>query len=266
MRVFILLATVAVAYASTEATYAYHGLYTGSCGQNGLFYQDYYSYVMCTDGTPYVQKCADGTKSDEEGSYKYGNLYSLGAFCNVNILAAAYNPVANSYHAPVNTYHAPLNTYHAPVPSYHAPLPVHPVPAAKAYKDAEAVDTEVEKGFSRDGLFKGYGQQDGKFVFRGKYADDCSNDGLYYRDYQSYVVCSNNNAYVQPCAPGTRNSVYGKYAYGGYYSYADFCDVNLTDFGYAAKRSAYGYANRLKARYGYGRRFGYPYVFGAGKW
>jgi len=275
MRAFILLATIAVAYASNAATYAYHGLYAGSCAQNGLYYQDYYSYVMCAEGVPVVQKCADGTKSKEEGDYVYGNYYSLGAFCGINILAASYNPVVNTYHAPLNTYiapvpskHAAVPSYHAPVPTYHAPLPVHPAPVAKAIEGAEAVETEVEKGFSRDGLFKGYGQQAGKFVFRGKYADDCSNDGLYYRDYQSYVICSNNNAYVQPCAPGTRNSAYERFAYGSYYGYADFCDVNLTDFGYAGKRSAAGAARRAAygyGAYGYGGAYGIPYVYG-GVW
>ena len=106
------------------------------------------------------------------------------------------------------------------------------------------------------------------YQYHGKYEGKCDNDGLYYRDHKSFVICSNGNSYVQPCAPGTRNSVYDKYAFGGYYSYADFCDVNLTDFGYAAKRAAYGYAARKKYAYGYpgyGYGYGYPGVYG-GKW
>jgi len=265
MRAFILLAIVVCAYAD-DGKYIYHGLYPGSCTADGLYYKDYTNYVMCTGGLAYPQVCSPGTKCSEEGKYTYGDYYSLGDFCNVNLLVAGYKPVANAYHAPVPS-------YHAPVPSYHAPLPVHVAPVVKEAEEEEAeeeVKAEVG-GFSRKGLYEGYGQTDGKFVFRGKYADSCKLDGLYYRDYQSYVICSNNNAYVQPCAPGTRNSVYDKYAFGGYYSYADFCDVNLTDFGYAAKRAAYGYAARKKLAYGYpgygygagyglGYGYGYPYA------
>jgi len=264
MRALILLAIVVCAYAD-DGKYAYHGLYPGNCAADGLYYKDYTNYVMCTGGLAYPQVCSPGTKCSEEGKYTYGDYYSLGDFCNVNLLAASYKPV-------VNTYHAPVPSYHAPVPSYHAPLPVHAAPVVKEAKEEAEEEVKAEVGgFSRKGLYEGYGQTDGKFVFRGKYADSCKLDGLYYRDYQSYVICSNNNAYVQPCAPGTRNSVYDKYAFGGYYSYADFCDVNLTDFGYAAKRAAYGYAARKKLAYGYpgygygagyglGYGYGYPYA------
>ena len=95
----------------------------------------------------------------------------------------------------------------------------------------------------------------------------------------SFIFCSNGNSYEQPCAPGTRNSPYDKYSYGGKYDYRDFCDVNLVDDGYAAKypakkpavkyeepaKPAYGddkYDDRAydygRRDYGYGRRdYGY---------
>ena len=97
----------------------------------------------------------------------------------------------------------------------------------------------------------------GSYTYHGRYPGKCSNDGLYFRDDKSFVFCSNGNSYVQPCAPGTRNSAYGRYSYGGKYDYRDFCDVNLVDEGYAAKRSGYGYDNRGYGHdrdYGYGRR------------
>ena len=81
----------------------------------------------------------------------------------------------------------------------------------------------------------------GAYTYHGRYPGKCDNDGLYFRDEKSFVFCSNGNSYVQPCAPGSRNSAYGKYSYGGKYDYRDFCDVNLVDEGYAAKRSGYGY-------------------------
>ena len=94
----------------------------------------------------------------------------------------------------------------------------------------------------------------GSYAYNGKYDGKCDNDGLYFRDEKSFVFCSNGNSYVQPCAPGTRNSAYGKYSYGNKYNYRDFCDVNLVDDGYAAKRS-YGYDRDYD--YGYDRDYSY---------
>ena len=78
------------------------------------------------------------------------------------------------------------------------------------------------------------------YTYYGKYPGKCGNDGLYYKDSNAFVFCSNGNSYEQPCAPGSKNSGYGNYNYGGSYGYRDFCDVNLVDQGYAAKRSGYG--------------------------
>ena len=92
----------------------------------------------------------------------------------------------------------------------------------------------------------------GAYTYQGRYPGKCGNDGLYFRDEKSFVFCSNGNSYVQPCAPGSRNSAYGKYSYGGKYDYRDFCDVNLVDEGYAAKHSGYGYDAAYNApSYGY---------------
>merc|ERR1711893_168556 len=97
------------------------------------------------------------------------------------------------------------------------------------------------------------------YTYHGRYNGKCEKDGLYYRDHTSFVLCSNGNSYVQPCAPGTRNSGYDKYSYGGHYSYRDFCDVNLVDYGYAARRAVH-YRPQHGA-YGYG----YPFpAFGHG--
>jgi len=62
------------------------------------------------------------------------------------------------------------------------------------------------------------------------------------------VICSNGNSYVQPCAPGSRNSAYGRYAHGHHYYYRDFCDVNLVDYGAGAVRRPY----YPRPAYGYG--------------
>ena len=82
-----------------------------------------------------------------------------------------------------------------------------------------------------------YGKQ---HTYHGLYKGKCDNDGFYYKDYSTFVICSNNNAYEQACAPGSRNSAHDAYNYGGNYYYRDFCDINLVDFGYGTK-GYYGY-------------------------
>ena len=42
----------------------------------------------------------------------------------------------------------------------------------------------------------------------------CGPDGLYYRDENSFVLCSNAKGYIQPCAPGTRNAGLADYEPG----------------------------------------------------
>jgi len=105
---------------------------------------------------------------------------------------------------------------------------------------------------------RGYEQQS---TYHGRYDNKCEHDGFYYRNENSFVVCSNNNAYVQPCAPGSRNSGYEQYSSGNAYSYRDFCDVNLVDHGYGVKGSGYDdskhYGNNNGNNNGYDKRSGY---------
>ena len=77
-----------------------------------------------------------------------------------------------------------------------------------------------------------YGQ---RHTYHGIYEGKCDNDGFYYKNYNSFIICSNNNAYEQACAPGSRNSAHDAYNYGGNYHYRDFCDINLVDYGYGTK-------------------------------
>ena len=44
-------------------------------------------------------------------------------------------------------------------------------------------------------------------------AGKCGKDGLYFRDAYSFVFCSNGNSYIQPCAPGSKNSGYGHFRF-----------------------------------------------------
>ena len=69
----------------------------------------------------------------------------------------------------------------------------------------------------------------------------CGNDGFYYNDESSIVICSNGNAHIQPCAPGSKNSPREEYLQGNAYAYKDFCDVNLVNDGYIVK---HGHADK----------------------
>merc|ERR1712179_71128 len=75
----------------------------------------------------------------------------------------------------------------------------------------------------------------GMYFYGGRYAGRCYENGLYYMDQMSFVLCSNGNAYVQPCAPGTQNSGQASFRPGYYYGYSDFCDINLVDRGYGPR-------------------------------
>ena len=87
-------------------------------------------------------------------------------------------------------------------------------------------------------------------------AGGCGNDGFYFNDYDSFVICSNGNAYVQPCAPGSKNSALDTYHYGNSYYYRDFCDVNLVDDGYTLRHAPYHGADRAASLDGYNTGYG----------
>merc|ERR1711894_754093 len=83
----------------------------------------------------------------------------------------------------------------------------------------------------------------GGYSYNGRYAGKCGNDGFYYNDANSFVICSNGNAYYQPCAPGSKNKGHSHYTHGGKYGVADFCGVNLVDYGYGAHKGGYGHSH-----------------------
>ncbi|ELU04413.1 hypothetical protein CAPTEDRAFT_197097 [Capitella teleta] len=103
-------------------------------------------------------------------------------------------------------------------------------------------------------------------VYHGQYSGNCGNDGFYYNDISSFVICSNGNAYIQPCAPGSNNLIYFNYNRGKSYYNTHFCDVNLVDDGYTL---LHGRAHDTIDReavydYGVGYDVGYGSVSNAG--
>ena len=41
-----------------------------------------------------------------------------------------------------------------------------------------------------------------KYAYHGLYADKCDLDGLYYKDFNSFVMCNSGVGVVQACSPG----------------------------------------------------------------
>ncbi|ELU02933.1 hypothetical protein CAPTEDRAFT_222882 [Capitella teleta] len=97
---------------------------------------------------------------------------------------------------------------------------------------------ETKVSYGSRGKDLGYASNN---MYHGQYQGKCGNDGFYYNDQSSFVICSSGNAYIQPCAPGSQNSGYNHYNKGSPYYYRDFCDVNLVDDGYTLKYGNNGY-------------------------
>ncbi|ELT88418.1 hypothetical protein CAPTEDRAFT_195706 [Capitella teleta] len=81
-------------------------------------------------------------------------------------------------------------------------------------------------------------------VYKGQYSGECATDGFYYNDASSFVICSNGNAFIQPCALGSQNSAHN-YQHGTAYNFNEFCDFNLLDAGYAHQRDDAAYGSQL---------------------
>lgn len=108
-----------------------------------------------------------------------------------------------------------------------------------------------------------YARPDQGYTYRGVFDKACVSDGLYYKDANSFVMCSNNVAYIQLCAPGSRNSDHGNYKSGNNYLSRDFCDINLVDYGYGVSGSGYDDGRYYPVPYGYQQNgynnYGYNY-------
>lgn len=57
----------------------------------------------------------------------------------------------------------------------------------------------------------------------------CRDDGLYYNNQHSFVMCAGNNYYIQPCPPGTMNRPFQGYNGNQPFRFENFCDVNLVN-------------------------------------
>ena len=82
--------------------------------------------------------------------------------------------------------------------------------------------------------------------YHGLYYNKCK-DGFYYKDAKSFVICCNSQAYVQYCAPGSKNSPYLQYSFGETYFFHDFCNINLVSDQYELNH--YGYNRNSPQEY-----------------
>ena len=73
-----------------NGAYVYHGKYPGECSYDGLYYNDETSFIFCTHGFSYNQKCSPGTRNSAYSKFSYGESYSTRDFCDVNLIKDGY--------------------------------------------------------------------------------------------------------------------------------------------------------------------------------
>ena len=239
-----------VAYTKQQT---YRGKYEGHCGEDGFYYLDQDTFVMCSNNQAHMQKCAPGSQNSGLDSYNFGGNYQYRDFCDINLVDQGYGvqvyprvgtqPAGNK-----NGYGTPVaegNTYDEGL---------HDFAHAQSWQSGRYGDNKEPRDYNNNNKYDdeiAYQQQN---IYHGKYEGYCGDDGFYYNDEGSFVICSNRNAYMQPCAPGSRNSGMESYNFGDNYNYRDFCDVNLVDEGYGVDQYGYEYypaANGYHAMSGY---------------
>ena len=212
---------------SYNKQYAYHGKYLDKCDKDGFYYKNEKSFVICSNNNAYVQPCAPGSRNSPYEKYNSGKAYYYRDFCDVNLVDHGYAAKHYGYDKKAPHYEVSHSGYDKKAPHYKLS---HSKPN----------------------------------VYHGKYGGVCDKDGFYYNGDDSFVICSNNNAYVQSCAPGTRNSAFNYYYPGSEYLYRDFCDVNLVDHGYGVHYGygSHGYGGFDKPYYGEYPRYGKQEQYG----
>ena len=201
----------------------YHGQYQGHCIEDGFYYLDQATFVMCSNTHAHIQKCAAGSQNSGMDSYNFGDNYRYRDFCDVNLVDQGYG-VQGHY----SDLEGNKNQYFPAAGNKNEYLPAGNKNQYGGFAHAQTgydVINEKPRDFNRYEPIH-YKQQ---YIYHGKYEGICGEDGFYYKDQASFVICSNSNAYVQPCAMGSRNSGLDSYNFGDNYHYRDFCDINLID-------------------------------------
>ncbi|ELT94697.1 hypothetical protein CAPTEDRAFT_209357 [Capitella teleta] len=157
--IFCILACVTQVWASGyENNYPpspYAPSHIGKCNQNdGFYYLNDGSFMICTNGAAYMQPCAPGTQNAPAQFFSQGSYESQAVFCGVNLISQHYlnyygiNPSANSGYSHQSSYsppaYQPKPVYsppaYQPKPSYsppayqppsYQPMPTYSAPAYK---------------------------------------------------------------------------------------------------------------------------------------
>ncbi len=63
----------------------------GSCGKDGFYYNDDYSFMICANGNGYEQRCAPGSRNSGYEKYAHADTIYFHDFCDVNLVDEGYN-------------------------------------------------------------------------------------------------------------------------------------------------------------------------------
>ncbi len=58
---------------------------SGTCGNDGFYYNDVNSFTICSNGVAHVQKCAPYSQNSGYGHWKNNKAYDYSDFCDVNL-------------------------------------------------------------------------------------------------------------------------------------------------------------------------------------
>jgi len=223
----------------------------GQCKYDGLYYWNVTTFILCSNGFPYEQHCAFGSQNS---AYEKFNYDAIRTFCDVNRvdlglieeLPVDDISIERNHTATTNAAEFASTTITTATTESPATTDVTPKMSSKKTRLLTKVIEQTSKPpppiKDHSKFFKEAPEliKEPTFSYHGLFQDQCGLDGLYYGNEDSFIFCVNGNPYVQPCAPGTRNSPYQRYTSDETYSHRDFCDVNLV-VGRYVSHEGYGY-------------------------
>ncbi|KAK2149821.1 hypothetical protein LSH36_435g00001 [Paralvinella palmiformis] len=68
----------------------FQGFGYGKCTSDGLYYNNKYSFMICSNGNAYEQHCAPGSMNSGYERYEFGKDYYYHDFCDVNLVDTGY--------------------------------------------------------------------------------------------------------------------------------------------------------------------------------
>ena len=146
LALFALVGLSAASYGPSGEAYSYHGLFEGQCKYDGLYYRDEKSFILCSNGIPYEQYCAPGSRNSGYEKFSYGDYYSMMNFCDINLVDQGYAVK----HAPKKEEHPAPSFGHPEPTTTKAPEPYYEEPTTKApepYYEPTTTTTEAPPAY-----------------------------------------------------------------------------------------------------------------------